>query len=148
MYYKIIKDGIVIDAVEGSPWVCKGKHGYPVRCGPDRATGVLSHGSATIYHIDGAAPLGDYPDVIVADIDFQEYDELRALLDDGEDIPVIEPEFPEPEPEPEQPEPDQPVEDKPMTVQEMREKITTQEQQIADLTEALDLLLQGVTADG
>lgn len=136
MYYKIIKDGIVIDAVEGSPWVCKGKHGYPVRCGPDRATGVLSHDSSIIYHIDGAAPLGDYQDVIVADIGWQEYDELRALLDDGEEVPVPEPVIPEPEPEPE-PAPEQPEQEKPMSVQEMREKITAQEQQIAELADQL-----------
>ena len=138
MYYKIIKDGIVIDAVEGSPWVCKGKHGYPVRCGPDRATGVISHDSSIIYHIDGAAPLGDYPDVIVADIGWQEYDELRALLGDGETVPVPEPEpvIPEPEPEPE-PEPDQPEPERPMTVQEMRERIMEQDRQIAELTDQL-----------
>lgn len=146
MYYKIIKDGIVIDAVEGSPWVCMGKHGYPVRCGPDRATGVLSHDSSIIYHIDGAVPLGDYQDVIVADIGWQEYDELRALLDDGEEVPVPEPVYPEPEPEPE-PDPEQPEVEKPMSVQEMREKIIEQEAQIADLTEALDMLLTGVTDD-
>lgn len=136
MYYKIIKDGIVIDAVEGSPWVCLGKHGYPVRCEPDRATGVISSDSSIIYHIDGAAPLGDYQDVIVADIGWQEYDELRALLDDGETVPVPEPVIPEPEPEPE-PEPDQPVEEKPMSVQEMRERIMEQDRQIAELTDQL-----------
>ena len=136
MYYKIIKDGAVIDAVTGSPWVCKGKHGRPVRCDPRQATGVLSSDSTLIYHIDGAAPLGDYPDVIVADIGWQEYDELRALLDDGEEVTAPKPELVIPVPEPE-PTPEQPEAEKTMSVQEMREKIMEQEKQLAKLTDQL-----------
>ena len=147
MYYKIIKDGVVIDALDGGVFVRRNPRGLIVSCGPDRAIGVVSSDSSLIYHIDGAAPLGDYPDVIVADIGWQEYDELRALLDDGEEVPVPEPVYPEPEPEPE-PDPEQPEVEKPMSVQEMREKIIEQEAQIADLTEALDMLLTGVTVDG
>lgn len=52
-------------------------------------------------------------------IDATEYDELYALLSDGEDIPVD----PEPEPEPPpQPEPE-PEPERPMSIQEMRDAI-------------------------
>ena len=71
-------------------------------------------------------------------IDATEYDELYALLSDGEEVPV-DPE-PEPEPTPE-PEPDPEPDTRPMTVQEMRGKIAEQERQIAALT---DIIMGGI----
>ena len=80
---------------------------------------------------DGA-PAYETAKIVV--IDETEYDEIRALLDDGEEVPV-DPAPPEPEPVG----PDDPVEpdERPMTVAEMREKITEQQGSIDMLIECV-----------
>jgi len=140
MYYKIIKDGVVIDAVMGSPWVCKGKHGRPVRCDPRHATGVLSSDSTLIYHIDGAAPLGDHPDVIITDISQEEYERLLPQLELNETIPDM-PDAPEVEPE----SPTSHAEETSvMSPSQMRQHILKQDRQIADLTQTVSKLLKSM----
>ncbi len=138
MYYKIIKDGVVIDAVMGSPWVCKGKHGRPVRCDPRHATGVLSSDSSLIYHIDGAAPLGEYQDVIVADITAEEYEALLPELALGETVPAM----PVAE-EPSSPSVLQEASPAPvMSAAQLRQHILEQDKQISQLTEMVNQLLR------
>ncbi|MBR4081133.1 MAG: hypothetical protein IKK21_05055 [Clostridia bacterium] len=94
MFYKIIAGGVVVDVLEGAAWVCLNKHGRPVHCEASRATGVISSDGSIIYHIDGAAFLGDYMDVIVANIDEAEAIALKEQLDIGAEVPA-EPEAPE-----------------------------------------------------
>lgn len=137
-YYKLIRDGVIFDA--GEMWLrWQPKNRIMLRCEPSEAQFVMGS-DETIYRVQWLNPApseaGQYEVIEAAIIDRQEYDDLRAVLDDGETVPVPEPVIPEPEPEPE-PEPDQPVEDKPMSVQEMRKKITQQEQRIAELTDQL-----------
>lgn len=136
MYYKIIKDGVVIDAVTGSPWVCKGKHGRPVRCDPRHATGVLSSDSSLIYHIDGAAPLGQYQDVIVADITAEEYEALLPELALGETVPVTPVVEETPSPTVLQEVSPAPI----MSAAQMRQHILEQDKQIAELTVKINQL--------
>lgn len=135
-YYKIIKDGIVIDALDDGVFVRRNPRGMIVSCGPDRAIGVVSSDSSLIYHIDGAAPLGDYPDVIVADITAEEYAELKAQLDLGEDIPA-EPDVPEDSTEDTGTTEPEPEAENVMTPAQMRQRIMEQEQQITMLTDCL-----------
>lgn len=137
-YYKLIRENIVFDA--GSMWLrWQPKNRIMLRCEPSEAQFVIGS-DETIYRVQWLNPApaeaGQYEVIEAAIIDRQEYDDLRAVLDDGETVPVPEPVIPEPEPEPE-PDPEQPEQEKPMTVQEMREKITTQEQQISELMDQL-----------
>jgi hypothetical protein len=141
MYYKLIRGGVIFDA--GEMWLrWQPKNRIMLRCEPSEAQFVMGR-DETIYRVQWLNPApaeaGRYEVIEAAIIDRQEYDDLRAVLDDGETVPVPEPVTPEPEPVPE-PEPEQPETERPMTVQEMR-------QRIADLTAALDMLLKGVTDD-
>lgn len=149
MFYKLIRDGVIFDA--GEMWLrWQPKNRIMLRCEPDAAQFVMGS-DETIYRVQWLNPApaeaGQYEVIEAAIIDQQEYEDICAVLDDGETVPVPEPVIPEPEPEPE-PDPEQPEPERPMTVQEMRQRIVDQDKQIADLSEALDMLLQGVTADG
>ena len=140
MYYKIIKDGVVIDAVMGSPWVSRGKHGHPVRCDPRHATGLLSSDSSRIYHIDGTANLGDYPDVIVVNITAAEYENILSQLALEEEIPATPAIAAEPAPAVEIP-----VATPVMSPAQMRQHILEQDKQIAALTEMVNQLKSDLT---
>lgn len=123
-YYKIVQNGLVIGA--GTMFL----RWYPQQqrfmyCDIEEAELAQDVITETLYHADWlrTVPEGAYdnaPEAQVMMIDATEYDEIIALLDGGEEIPV----GPEPEPEPEpQPEPEPEPVERPMTVQEMREKI-------------------------
>lgn len=141
-YYKIIQGGLVIGAG------CTFLKWHPAKhrffyCDADEAERVQDAITERVYHADWL--LGSPPDAGPADeatvemISAAEYDEIIALLADGETIqepeePEIEP-VPEPEPEPEP--------EKPMTVQEMRSKIIEQQEEIESLQAQIDLLISG-----
>lgn len=136
-YYKIMQNGAVIDAgYTFLKWV--EKHHCLMICEPAQAEYVQSYDRTTIYHdswlrpVPTGAPACEAAKVVV--IGETEYDEIRALLDDGEEVPV-DPVEPEPEPI----EPDDPVEpdDRPMTVAEMREKIAEQQESISMLIDCI-----------
>lgn len=121
-FYKIIQNGAVIGAgMMFLKW--NERHHCFFYCSIDEAERVQDVITERFYHADwlhaSPADASTSPEAEIVLIDASEYDEIIALLDGGEEIPVPEPE-PEPEPTPE-PEPE-PVE-RPMTVQEMREKI-------------------------
>ena len=122
-FYKIEKNGLVI----GAGCVFLRWNGNKSRffiCDVDDAERVQDFLTERLYHADwlkeSPQAAGAAEEAVVEIISASEYDEIIALLIDGEEIPVPEPE-PEPEPPPE-PEPE--PEERPMTVQEMREKIT------------------------
>ena len=155
-YFKVVRDGNVIDA--GEIWLkWQKKNRIMVSCPPEDAQFILSGDGNTIYRVQWLNPApeeaGQHEVVEAAIIERQEFLDLRAQLDEGETVPEPEPIVPEPDPKPE-PDPEQPEAEKPMTVAEMRQKIAQQQEQIVeqqgridDLTEALDLLLSGVTED-
>lgn len=138
-YFKIIEDGRVVDAGEiFLRW--QEKNHILISCPLEEAQLVQSHDGETIYRVPWLNPLpedaGSYESAEAAVIDRQEYLDLLAVLEDGEQ--PVEPEPPKQEPEPE-PEPDQeqPDEEKPMTVAEMRQRIKEQEEALVMLTECL-----------
>jgi len=138
-FYKVVRDGNVIDA--GEIWLkWQAKNRIMVSCPPDEAQFIMSHDGNTVWRVQwlNPAPLeaGTYETVEAAIIGKQEYLDLRAVLDDGEVVPVPEPIVPEPEPEPE-PDPEQPEEEKPLTVQQMREKLVEQDATIQMLTDCI-----------
>lgn len=124
-YFKIIADGRVVDVGEiFLRW--QEKNRILISCPLEEAQLVQGHDGETIYRVPWLNPLpeeaGSYESVEAAIIDRQEYLDLLAVLEDGEQ--PIEPEPPKQEPEPEpEPDPEQPEEEKPMTVAEMRQRI-------------------------
>lgn len=136
-YYKIVQNGFVIGA--GTMFL----RWFPrqrrfMYCDLDEAEFVQDVITETLYHAQWLhnPPAGSYtvPEAQVTIIDSTEYDEIVAMLDGDENIPV-EPE-PEPEPEPtSEPEPSDTTQpERPITVQEMREKI-------AEMEEALNIIM-------
>ena len=140
-YYKIIQDGAVIGAgTMFLKWQPSQRFFY---CDfEDDAQTVQDVITEAIYHPEWLRrpPQGatGFAEAEVVLISATEYDEIIALLSDGEEI-LVEPE-PELEPEP-TPEPEPDPEDRPMTVREMREKIAEQERHIAALT---DIIMGGI----
>lgn len=136
MFYKVIRDGIVIDVLFGAAWVCLGKHGRPVHCDVRRATGVISSDGSIIYHIDGAPFLGDYMDVIVASIDEAEANALQDELDIGKEVPA-EPEAGEPETGEPETTPEDTSAEEVMSAAAMRQSIIDLQAQNAMLVECI-----------
>ena len=134
-YYKIIQNDTVIDAnCVFLRWIAK--HRRLMVCEPKDAEFVQSYDQTKFYHDNWLrpAPAGvpAYESAQIIVIDATEYDEIRALLDDGEEVPHI-PDDPEP---PVPVDPDEPVnpDDRPMTIAEMRAKI-------AEQAESIDMLI-------
>lgn len=104
MKYKLTSNGKVIDVLDGATWATTSRRGFPIICGADHATGVISSNGNTIYSIVGTEGIpGSDIAVSVVDIDDAEYEKLYALLGLGADISDdgLETELPQ-EPEPEQ----------------------------------------------
>lgn len=121
-YFKVIENQAAVDA--GCMWLqWNTRHNLLMACETREAHYAQSYDGQTVYRIGWLNPLPDgapvFPVVEARIIDRQEYEDLIAVLPDGETVP--EPPEPEPEPEP-QPEPEPEPEHR-MTVQEMREKI-------------------------
>lgn len=83
MYYKIIKDGRVIDVLDRIIYVrWQEKHQIPLLCSESRAQGVLSSDERHIWHIDGLLRFPDgcqFDSAELEPIDKFEYDQLRIL---------------------------------------------------------------------
>lgn len=134
-YYKITQGGNVIGV--GSAFL----RWHPKRrrfmyCDVDDAERVQDAITERLYHADwlSSSPpdAGAAEEAAVEMIAASEYDELYALLHDGETVPIT----PEPDPEP-VPDPSPAPDERPMTIQEMREKIAAQEEQLQMLTECI-----------
>ncbi len=139
-YYKIVQDGTVIDAgFVFLKW--NEKHHCMFCCDVNEAQFIQSYDQAAVYQVEwlNAAPAsaGQFDTVDAVVISETEFDEIRALLDDGETV-IDEPEQPieQPPDEPEQQGSEEPAE-RPMTVAEMRQVISEQQEQIAMLTDCI-----------
>lgn len=105
-YYKFISDGNIIDALENPVWIKQDSKGRIVRCDVQDAIGVLSSDMSTVYHIAGAKDFKNesFPEISVADITADEYEELKVLLNLGASVPDDgDAEWRDDEPEPEDP---------------------------------------------
>ena len=134
-YFKVIKNEEVIDVgCVFLKWDTKRNKMYI--CNPDEAQFVQSINEDNIYKASwlNSAPrkAGKYDTAEVVVIDETEYNDLNALLSEGEQVTV---ETPPPAP-PVQPTEEEP-EEKPMTIAEMRERILEQQRQIDSLMEML-----------
>lgn len=141
-FYKIIRDGEVVDAAfTFLQW--NERHSCMMACEPRDAQFVQSYDGESIYRVAWLNPVSGelaerYETVETAMIDRQEYEDLRAVLDDGETVPLP-PETEEPPDKPPEEPPEEPEEpgERPMTVQEMRDKIREQEEMLQILTECV-----------
>ena len=121
-YFKVIENGAAMDA--GCMWLqWNARHRCLMACETRLAHYAQSYDGATVYRIGWLNPLPDgapeYPLVEAAIIDAQEYEDLIAVLPEGETVP--EPPEPGPDPEP-TPEPE-PEPERPMSIAEMRAAI-------------------------
>lgn len=101
MYYKVKMDGDIVDALENPQCVYYFSNiKRLLRCGKkDTPEGIISSDGQHIWHVEGWPELiGDYDTVELVEIEEEEYNALRALLDAGEQP---EESLPEPDPEPE-----------------------------------------------
>lgn len=101
MYYKVIFDGSVIDALDGLQYVTQTRysHGLIGTSDEAKAMGVLSSNCSEVWHVDTMLEFydGDYKTVRVVEISEDEYNELRdelaenGMLDDDSGIANEEP---------------------------------------------------------
>lgn len=123
-YFKVIENGEAVDA--GHLWLqWNARHNCLMACEARDAHYAQSYDGATIYRFGWLNPLPVgapmYPAAEAKTIDETEYNDLIAVLPEGETVP--EPDDPEPEPDP-TPEPEpEPEPERPMTVAEMRAAI-------------------------
>lgn len=82
MYYKVLKNGRVIDALDHLHFVkYQEKHDVMVNCKEDEAQGIISSDGQYIWHVDGyyLIPSPEYDTVTLEEIDKYEYAQIKAL---------------------------------------------------------------------
>ena len=121
-WFKIIEDGETKTAVEyDSPVWVRMKNGILLRCSEGQAQGILHSDGATVFQLDGKAPItGRVINKLAVEITMTEYERIINEDYDDEDIPD-----PDPEEDPEEQ----------MTIRQMRERIK-------ELTESNEMLTE------
>lgn len=82
MYYKVLKNGRVIDVLDHLIFVkYQFKHNIMVLCDKSEAQAIVSSDGIYIWHIDGLynIPVEGYDSVILEEIDVYEYNQLKML---------------------------------------------------------------------
>lgn len=82
MYYKVLKNGRVIDVLDHLIFVkYQFKHNIMVLCDKSEAQAIVSSDGTYIWHIDGLynIPVDGYDTVTLKKIDVYEYNQLKML---------------------------------------------------------------------
>lgn len=82
MYYKVLKDGRVIDVLDHLSFVkYQEKNNIMVVCAKEEAQAIISSNGDYIWHVHGlyAIPVDGYDTVYLKKIDKYEYDSLKML---------------------------------------------------------------------
>lgn len=82
MYYKVIKDGKVIDVLDHLTFVkYQKKHNIMVLCEESEAQAIVSSDFSYIWHVNWLykIPVGGYDTVDLVEIDEYEYNQLKML---------------------------------------------------------------------
>ena len=82
MYYKVLKNGKVIDVLDHLSFVkYQEKHGIMVSCYEEDAQAIISSDGEHIWHVCGLynIPVSGYDTVCLEEIDKYEYEQLKAL---------------------------------------------------------------------
>lgn len=87
MFYKILMDGVIVDAIK-NPWYVRWQERSKMLLAigfPEKAGGVLSSDGSTAYHLDGLPeiPVDGIPTVSMVEISEEEYLTIREQLDEG-----------------------------------------------------------------
>ena len=84
MYYKIINDGMIIDACDGLMFVkWQEKNNLFLNCAESDADGILASDGSRIYLLEYADDIADLPRVSYVEITQEDYEEIREALIDG-----------------------------------------------------------------
>lgn len=82
MFYKVMKDGKVIDVLDQLIYLkYQPKHKIMILCSEDDAQAILSSDKNTIWHEETLykIPVEGYDSVILCEIDKYEYEQLKVL---------------------------------------------------------------------
>ncbi len=82
MYYKVIKDGKVIDVLDHLSFVkYQEKHRIMIACVKEEAQAIISSDEDYIWHVNGLynIPVDGYDTVELVEIDEYEYRQLKTL---------------------------------------------------------------------
>ena len=82
MYYKVLKNGKVIDVLDHLSFVkYQDKHGIMVACSQEEAQAIISSDGEYIWHVNGLynIPVDGYDAVELIEIDEYEYRQLKML---------------------------------------------------------------------
>lgn len=82
MYYKVLKDGRVIDVLDRLIFArYQPKHNIMLLCDKSEAQGIVSSDESYVWHIEGLykIPVEGYDTVELIEIDKYEYMQLKAL---------------------------------------------------------------------
>lgn len=82
MYYKVLKDGKVIDVLDHLSFVkYQIRHEIMIACSQDEAQAIISSDGEYVWHVVGLynIPTEGYDTVELVEIDKYEYEQLKAL---------------------------------------------------------------------
>lgn len=82
MYYKVLKDNVVIDVLDHLTFVkYQKKHNIMVVCDESEGQGILSSDCNYVWHVDYLYkfPVEGYETVVLEPIDQFEYEQLKVL---------------------------------------------------------------------
>lgn len=82
MYYKVVKDGKVIDVLDHLVFIkYQKKHNIMVLCEESEAQAIVSSDGSYVWHIDWLldVPVDGYDTVDLEEIDGYEYNQLKML---------------------------------------------------------------------
>ena len=82
MYYKVLKDGQVIDVLDHLVFVkYQKKHNIMLLCEESEAQAIVSSDGSYVWHLDGLLniPVDGYDTVDLKEIDKYEYEQLKIL---------------------------------------------------------------------
>lgn len=140
-YYKILRDGVVVDANNVFlKW--QAKHKTLMVCQPEDGQFIQSSDQSEVYRVVWLHPAPEevasqYTLIEAREIDKNEYLRIRALLDEGEqpeeEQPVI-----EPEQEPQKQEPTETV----LSIDEMRRELSEMKKQNEELAQQNEMLTE------
>ena len=84
MYYKIISDGLIVDACSGLNYVkWQERNRLFLSCEESGADGIVSSDGSQIYLLSGTPDIEDLPHATFTEITLEEYTEIRKELIDG-----------------------------------------------------------------
>lgn len=89
MYYKIVKNASIVDAMQEIVYIRQNPiNKVIITCAPEFANGIMSSDGTVFWHLEGMPEFsaGQFDTVAVVEIDENEYNAIRGVLDAGADV--------------------------------------------------------------